>query len=60
MSENFTRAIECSSGSFILMTGDDDFILPEIINVAKYLQNKNLAAATSSLISYLYQPSALK
>ena len=54
MSENFTRAIECSSGSFILMTGDDDFILPEIINVAKYLQNKNLAAATSSLISYLW------
>jgi len=54
MSENFLGAISSAKGRYILMTGDDDFILPEIIKVAEFLEKSNTLAAVSPVVSYLW------
>lgn len=54
MSENFTGAIKAAKGKYVLITGDDDFILPEIINVTEFMQDNNICAAVSPVVSYLW------
>ena len=54
MSGNFSGAISSARGKYVLITGDDDFILPEIIGVAQYLQRHNILAAVSPQVSYLW------
>ncbi len=54
MSGNFSGAINTARGKFILITGDDDFILPEVIDVAQYLKSHDILAAVSPQVSYLW------
>ena len=54
MSGNFLSAISCARGKYILMTGDDDFILPEIIQATEFLESRDIIAAVSPVVSYLW------
>ena len=54
MSGNFLSAISCARGKYILMTGDDDFILPEIIQTTEFLESRDIIAAVSPVVSYLW------
>lgn len=42
--ENFNYAIDKAQGHYILIIGDDDTVLPNIVNLLKYLQEKSVDA----------------
>lgn len=49
MSENYSKAIDMSSGEYICMIGDDDFVLPNIIEIAQYAKLKDLDSVTQRI-----------
>jgi len=53
--DNFSEAISISSGEYICIIGDDDGILPSIINYVKKADEENLDAIIPSLgIVYIW------
>lgn len=52
--DNFSKAIELARGKFICMIGDDDTILPNIIQVTKYANEHGMDAVVPELITYFW------
>lgn len=50
--DNFSDAISRCKGKYICMIGDDDSILPNIINVVEYASNNNIDAVIPPLQVY--------
>lgn len=54
MKENFLEGIAQASGDYLTLIGDDDFVLPEIINAAEYLKTSKIDALTCNRGVYLW------
>ena len=55
MSENYNIALECASGEYICMIGDDDIILPAIFDVVDFAITNNIEAiGQREVIDYLW------
>lgn len=54
--QNFDRSILLSKGEFVCIIGDDDTVIPTIIDVAKLLKSKKIDSAIAEMIPY-YWPS---
>lgn len=52
--DNFSRAIELSKGEYVCMIGDDDTILPNIIDVVQEAKINDYDVITPSLITYFW------
>lgn len=58
--DNFERAIELSCGDYMVMIGDDDCVLPQIIELTNTVREKNIEAVVfPTPISYTW-PNAVK
>jgi len=55
--DNFSEAISLASGNFVCMIGDDDGVLPNIIDAANYAQKHNLDGIIPGLNSVYFWPS---
>lgn len=54
--ENFNRAVELASGDYVIMIGDDDGILPNIIEVAKMAKMENMDAVYPTVNAVYHWP----
>jgi Glycosyltransferases involved in cell wall biogenesis len=54
--DNFSRALEKASGEYICFIGDDDGILPEIENVAIWMQKNNIDALSQNISATYFWP----
>lgn len=55
--DNFSEAVSLASGKFLCMIGDDDGVLPNIFEVAKYMEANKLDALIPGLNSVYFWPS---
>ena len=56
--ENFNRAIGLSSGEYICLIGDDDTVLPDILNIANWMKSNNIETVCSKKIINYFWPNA--
>lgn len=56
---NFEEAVEHSTGDYICIIGDDDCILPEIIDLTNVLREKDISAAVFPTCYSYYWPQAI-
>lgn len=57
---NFEKSIEMSTGDYLIMIGDDDCVLPEIIGLVDEIRKKSIDAVLfPTCISYVW-PNAIK
>ena len=55
MSENFNIALECASGEYICMIGDDDIVLPSIFKYISIADEKNIdCISQKKVINYIW------
>ena len=59
MNENWGMAISNSSGELVYGIGDDDAVLPEIIDVAEWMSGKDIEAAIPMKIAYAWRDAYL-
>lgn len=59
LTENWNRALYNSRGKFICGIGDDDAVFPEIYKVCKWMDEREITAALSINITYVW-PDAFK
>jgi len=53
--DNFNRVITLATGEYITMIGDDDFILPEAVNIAEWAKKNDIDSVSSTnLINYIW------
>lgn len=57
--DNFSEAITLAEGEYICMIGDDDGILPDILNLTKWLKDNNVDAATPTVNAVYIWPSSV-
>ena len=55
--DNFSLAIEMASGEYVCMIGDDDGLLPNIVNVVNYAKINNIDAVIPGLNVVYFWPS---
>ena len=55
--DNFSEAVSLASGDFLCMIGDDDGVLSNIIDVARYMVDNELDAVIPGLNSIYFWPS---
>lgn len=55
--DNFSEAVGLAHGEYMCMIGDDDGILPSIINVVRYMKEKKIDSVIPSLGAVYYWPS---
>lgn len=55
--ENFNIGLEAATGDFLVFIGDDDFVSPEIIDVALWARRENVEAVAFSFPLLYYWPS---
>lgn len=55
--DNFSLAIEMASGEYVCMIGDDDGLLPNVMNVVNYAQINNIDAIIPGLNIIYFWPS---
>ncbi|MFP3597591.1 glycosyltransferase family 2 protein [Chryseobacterium sp. SIMBA_029] len=58
--ENFNRAIELTTGKYIILIGDDDTILPKAIEIAEWADNNDIDSVCSKEAVTYYWPGALE
>lgn len=58
--QNFNRAVELTTGEYVIVIGDDDSILPNAVEVAKWASENNIDSICSKKIVTYYWPGALK
>jgi glycosyltransferase involved in cell wall biosynthesis len=53
--DNFNAAIELASGEYVCLIGDDDAILPDLINIARWAFKNNIdSIAPKNIINYTW------
>lgn len=58
--DNFNECISLASGEYISMVGDDDSVLPVILDIAKWAKFNNVDSVSSSVLIQYYWPGAYK
>ncbi|CAD7811194.1 GalNAc(5)-diNAcBac-PP-undecaprenol beta-1,3-glucosyltransferase [Chryseobacterium aquaeductus] len=58
--ENFNRAVELTTGEYVMLIGDDDTILPKAIEMAQWAKNNNVDSVCSKETIIYYWPKALE
>lgn len=58
--ENFNRAVELTTGEYIMLIGDDDTILPKAIEMAQWAKDNNVDSVCSKETIVYYWPKALQ
>ena len=56
--ENFNKAIEMADGEYLCLIGDDDGILPQMIEVVKWAQKNSIDAIKPSLSVVYFWPNS--
>ena len=59
MIENWSRAISNSSGKYLYGIGDDDAVLPEIVEVAKWIDENSINTLVSLKAQYIWKDAYL-
>lgn len=59
MNENWSTAISNTQGKFVYGIGDDDAVLPAIIEVAEWMGTKNIEAAIPLKVQYIWNDAYL-
>lgn len=57
--ENFNRAMELTTGEYVILIGDDDTILPNAIEVTKWAKENNIDSISSKNNIIYYWPNSL-
>ena len=57
--ENFNRAVELTSGEYVLMIGDDDSILPNAVDVALWAKENDADSICSNESVVYYWPNSI-
>lgn len=57
--ENFNRAVELTTGEYVMLIGDDDTILPKAIEIAQWAKDNNVDSVCSKDTILYYWPKAL-
>jgi glycosyltransferase involved in cell wall biosynthesis len=56
MTENYSRTIDMASGEYLCMIGDDDFVLPNIIEAAQFAKKHTISSMTQHIQSeYIWE-----
>lgn len=58
--ENFNRAMNLATGTYVILIGDDDTILPKCIKLAEWAFKNNVDSVCSTDSAIYYWPGALK
>lgn len=58
--ENFNRAVELTTGEYVMLIGDDDTILPKAIEMAQWAKDNNIDSVCSKDTIVYYWPKALE
>lgn len=58
--ENFNRAIELTTGEYVMLIGDDDTILPKAIEMAQWAKDNDVDSVCSKDTILYYWPKALE
>ncbi len=59
-SENCNYSVKNSKGRFLILIGDDDYVLPSIINAIKWMKKNNVECLNYNIASYLWNDIAFK
>ena len=59
MNENWSTAISNTQGKFVYGIGDDDAVLPAIIEVAEWMNSKNIEAVIPLKVQYIWNDAYL-
>lgn len=57
--ENFNRAIELTTGEYVMLIGDDDSILPKALQIAKWAKDNSVDSVCSKENLIYYWPGVL-
>ncbi|WP_089604236.1 glycosyltransferase family 2 protein [Acinetobacter piscicola] len=57
--ENFNRAMELTTGYYVMLIGDDDSILPKVIEIAQWAKENDIDSICSKENLIYYWPQAL-
>ena len=57
---NFEKSVELSSGDYIIMIGDDDCVLPAIVDLANVMRDKGIESVLFPTENSYYWPNAIK
>lgn len=57
---NFNRAVELTTGEYVMLIGDDDTILPKAIEMAQWAKDNNVDSVCSKETIVYYWPKALQ
>ena len=58
--ENFNRCMSLANGEYICMIGDDDSVLPVILQIAKWAKSNDVDSISSNSLIQYYWPKAYK
>ncbi|MBJ9722869.1 glycosyltransferase [Acinetobacter calcoaceticus] len=58
--DNFNRALELTSGDYVMLIGDDDSILPKVVEVAQWAKDNNIDSVCSHENLIYYWPNVLE
>ncbi|MEQ1189733.1 glycosyltransferase family 2 protein [Acinetobacter seifertii] len=58
--DNFNRALELTSGDYVMLIGDDDSILPKAVEVAQWAKDNNIDSVCSRENLIYYWPNVLE
>jgi glycosyltransferase involved in cell wall biosynthesis len=59
MNENWSSAISNTQGKFVYAIGDDDAVLPAIMEVAEWMDSKNIEAVIPLKVQYIWKDAYL-
>ena len=57
--DNIDRAISLSSGDYVCVIGDDDGVLPNIVECAKWMKKNNIEALKTEVLRYIWPDYAM-
>ena len=57
---NFEKSVELSSGDYVIMIGDDDCVLPAIVDLANVMRDKGIESVLFPTENSYYWPNAIK
>lgn len=58
--DNFNRALELTSGDYVMLIGDDDSILPKVIEIAQWAKDNDVDSICSRTSLVYYWPGVLE
>lgn len=56
--ENFNRCMSLATGEYVCMIGDDDSVLPNILNVVKWAKENDIDSISCNSLTQYYWPKA--